>query len=108
MFLDFQVEDAELWEMSFYKWRYSVTNKNAYENAIKHLCCMFLLYSPVWTQAQYKLDVNLSAPIRPVTHCASGSLYGFTETLPVDVATMVAPFKPNVFANTYFSGNGHQ
>ncbi|MBK8807878.1 MAG: carbohydrate-binding protein [Bacteroidales bacterium] len=58
--------------------------------------------------AQQTLTVDLSKEIRPVTHCASGSLYGFTETLPTDVATMVAPLKPKVFANPAISGTGHQ
>ena len=75
---------------------------------VSYLASIFLLCSVFVVKAQYNLDVNLSSPIRPVTHCASGSLYGFTESLPTDVATMVAPLKPNVFANPAISGNGHQ
>lgn len=58
--------------------------------------------------AQKTLTVALSDSIRPVTHCASGSLYGMTETLPADIAKHVAPLKPNVFVNPAISGNGHQ
>ena len=75
---------------------------------LAYFTCISLLFTAVNVKAQYNLDVNLSTAIRPVTHCASGSLYGFTETLPTDVATMVAPLKPNVFANPAISGSGHQ
>ena len=58
--------------------------------------------------AQNVLKVDLSNKFRPVTHCASGSLYGMTETLPSDITNLVAPLKPNVFANPAKSGAGHQ
>jgi Glycosyl hydrolase catalytic core len=58
--------------------------------------------------AQFALSVNLSDSIRPVTHVASGSLYGLTESLPSDYANLVAPLKPNVFTQPALSGNGHQ
>lgn len=58
--------------------------------------------------ATHTLEVDLSNTIRPVTQCASGSLYGITEDLPADIETMVAPLKPNVFANPAVSGPGHQ
>jgi hypothetical protein len=45
------------------------------------------------------LTVDLSAPIRPVTHAASGSLYGVTETKPADVTGLIGPLHPNVFTN---------
>jgi hypothetical protein len=45
------------------------------------------------------LTVDLSTTIGPVTHCASGSLYGVTETLPADITRLVAPLHPNVFVN---------
>ncbi len=35
-------------------------------------------------------------------------MYGITETLPVDVANLVAPLNPNVFANPAQSGAGKQ
>ena len=58
--------------------------------------------------AQNTITVNLSNKIRPVTHCASGSLYGVIETLPSDIANLVAPLKPHVFANPAQSGSGKQ
>lgn len=42
------------------------------------------------------LTVDLSATIRGVTHAASGSLYGVTETLPADVNGLIAPLHPYV------------
>jgi MYXO-CTERM domain-containing protein len=45
------------------------------------------------------LTVDLSTTIRPVTHVASGSLYGVTETLPADVNALIAPLYPNMFTN---------
>lgn len=55
------------------------------------------------------LTVDLTHTIRPATHCASGSLYGLTETLPADINEMVAPLKPNVFcqAASALSSNQH-
>ena len=54
------------------------------------------------------LKVNLSDSIRPVTHVATGSLYGLTETLPGDIGSDVAPLKPNVFLAPARSGKGYQ
>ncbi len=54
------------------------------------------------------LYVSLGDSIRPVTHVASGSLYGFTETLPGNVDADVAPLKPNVFLAPARSGEGRQ
>jgi Glycosyl hydrolases family 39 len=45
------------------------------------------------------LTVDLSAPMGPVTHVASGSLYGVTETLPADVNAWIAPLHPKMFNN---------
>ena len=45
------------------------------------------------------LTVDLSTTVRPVTHAASGSLYGVLETQPADVNGLVAPLHPNVFNN---------
>lgn len=58
--------------------------------------------------AQQTLKVNLGTKFRSVTHCASGSLYGVTETLPTDIANLVAPLNPHVFANPAQSGSGKQ
>lgn len=58
--------------------------------------------------AQYTLAIDLSEKIRPVTHCASGSLYGITETLPADIENLVAPLKPHMFCQPPRGGNDNQ
>jgi hypothetical protein len=58
--------------------------------------------------ATYTLSVNLSSTIRPVTHCASGSLYGITESLPADITGLLSPLNPNVFTQPALSGTGRQ
>jgi hypothetical protein len=45
------------------------------------------------------LNVDLSTSLGPVTHAASGSLYGVTETLPADVTNLIGPLHPYVFVN---------
>lgn len=55
-----------------------------------------------------KLEVDASSILRKVTHCASGSLYGVTETKPVDIETLVEPLHPNVFTNPARAGSGYQ
>ena len=45
------------------------------------------------------LTVDLSTVVRPVTHVASGSLYGVLEKQPADITGLVAPLHPNVFNN---------
>ncbi|HEY4394839.1 MAG TPA: hypothetical protein VGP64_12290 [Polyangia bacterium] len=45
------------------------------------------------------LNVDLGTSLGPVTHAASGSLYGVTETLPADVTTLIGPLHPYVFNN---------
>lgn len=54
---------------------------------------------PQRAAAETVLTVDLEKPIRPVTHSASGSLYGVTEALPADVNALIAPLKPNVLVN---------
>ena len=54
------------------------------------------------------LVVNLSDNLRPVTHAASGALYGVTERLPVDIENLVAPLKPYVYVQPARSGQGYQ
>ncbi|MCQ2217678.1 MAG: carbohydrate-binding protein [Paludibacteraceae bacterium] len=49
------------------------------------------------SNAAETLKVDLTDSIRPVTHCASGSLYGMTENEPVDIKSLVAPLKPHMF-----------
>ncbi len=72
------------------------------------LFTLLLIAYTTLTFAQIQLGVDLSKKIRPVTHCASGSLYGVTETLPTDIENLVAPLKPHVFANPAQSGPGKQ
>lgn len=67
------------------------------------LACSTLSYA-----ADFNLKVDLGDSIRPVTHVASGSLYGLTESLPADIAAHVAPLKPNAFLNPAVSGSGRQ
>lgn len=58
------------------------------------------LFASAFSQTLYSaatLKVDLSDSIRPVTHCASGSLYGMTETLPSDIPGLVNPLKPIMF-----------
>lgn len=49
--------------------------------------------------AETTLVVDLAAPLGPATHVASGSLYGVTESLPADVAGLLAPLRPRMFVN---------
>lgn len=77
-------------------------NKNIY------LFLIVTFVSVCKINAQYTIKVDLSSTIRPVTHCASGSLYGMTETLPVDVANLVAPLKPHVFCQPPFGNPENQ
>lgn len=67
--------------------------------SMKHHIIPILFYSFLGstTYAASTLKVSLADSIRPVTHCASGSLYGMTEELPVDVQSLVAPLKPHMF-----------
>ncbi|MCK9181494.1 MAG: carbohydrate-binding protein [Fibrobacteraceae bacterium] len=67
---------------------------------------IIFLTSPIF--ADFSLSVDLSDSIRPVTHCASGSLYGMTESLPSDIQTLVAPLNPHAFNQPAISGSGHQ
>jgi hypothetical protein len=54
------------------------------------------------------LIVDLSDSIRPVTHCATGALYGVTENIPSDIAGLVAPLRPYVYVQPALAGSGHQ
>jgi hypothetical protein len=54
------------------------------------------------------LTVDCGTTIRGVTHCASGSLYGVTESKPGDISQFVAPLKPNVFTNPALAGSQNQ
>jgi hypothetical protein len=84
-------------------------NTNSVVVTVKILSILlFMLCSGLTLQAQYTLDVDLSDKIRPVTHCASGSLYGMTETLPTDIENLVAPLKPYMFCQPPRGGNDNQ
>jgi hypothetical protein len=54
------------------------------------------------------LSVNCSRTIRSVTHCASGSLYGVTESKPADITKLIKPLNPHVFNNPARAGSGYQ
>ncbi len=58
-----------------------------------------VLFFPSLVHAETELTVDLSTTIRPVTHVASGSLYGVTESLPADVDGLIAPLQPKMFTN---------
>ena len=56
-----------------------------------------ILAMAAFSDAAVNLNVSLGDSIKPVTHVATGSLYGLTETLPSNIEKDVAPLKPNVF-----------
>ena len=56
-----------------------------------------LVLLPSCLFAAVNLNVSLGDSIKPVTHVATGSLYGLTETLPSNIEKEVAPLKPNAF-----------
>lgn len=85
--------------------------KNNYsKNVVSRILSIFLLIlcSGELLHAQYTLAVDLSDKIRPVTHCASGSLYGMTETLPANIEELVAPLKPYMFCQPPRGGSDNQ
>ncbi|MBN1600478.1 MAG: T9SS type A sorting domain-containing protein [Chitinispirillaceae bacterium] len=59
-------------------------------------------------QSNLTLRVDLSDTLRPVTHCASGSLYGITESLPADIIGLLAPLNSHVFTQPARAGSGFQ
>ena len=67
-----------------------------------------ILTLAAFSDAAVNLNVSLGDSIKPVTHVATGSLYGLTETLPSNIEKDVAPLKPNVFLSPARSGNGRQ
>lgn len=62
----------------------------------------------VEVEAASAITVDCDNVIRGVTHCASGSLYGVTETIPGNISDLVTPLKPNVFTNPARAGAGYQ
>ena len=75
------------------------------------ICIIVSFLTNVFFSVSYsaeKLIVDLTNNIRPVTHCASGSLYGMTETLPADVNESVAPLRPHLFCQPPSGKSGNQ
>lgn len=74
------------------------------------LCSILTLTSIPVTKAfaANNITVDSANVIRNVTHCASGSLYGITETTPGNINDLVAPLKPYVMRNPARSGAGTQ
>lgn len=82
----------------------------------KKYCTMLLVFSitlanvfhltPVF--AADAITVDCGSTLRGVTHCASGSLYGMTETKPADVAGLITPIHPYVMRNPARGGSGNQ
>ncbi len=68
----------------------------------------FFVFVPAVQAQSNNLYVDLGGTIRPVTHAASGALYGVTETLPTDINGLVAPLKPRMFTQPARSGSGFQ
>lgn len=44
--------------------------------------------------AANSMTVDCANVLRGVTHCANGSLYGVTESIPADVNGLIAPLAP--------------
>jgi hypothetical protein len=63
---------------------------------------------PSQVDAATTLTVECGTTLRGVTHCASGSLYGITESKPADISGLVAPLKPCVFVNPPRAGSQYQ
>ncbi len=73
------------------------------------LCAVMTFINPLSVPPVYAastVSVDLSSVIRPVTHCATGSLYGVLETTP-DMS-MVLPLRPNCLTNPAVAGSGYQ
>lgn len=71
------------------------------------LCLFSFLFSQNLFSEE-TLQVYLTDSIRPVTHCATGALYGVTETIPEDINGLVAPLKPHVFCQPPAGKNSNQ
>lgn len=54
------------------------------------------------------LTVDCSDEIGVARHCASGALYGVTETSPTDVDEFITPLQPNMFTQPALSGTENQ
>lgn len=86
------------------------------KKSLKKYCLILLVFAitfvsawPVTTVfAADTITVDCGDVLRGVTHCASGSLYGVTESVPADVAGLVTPLHPYVFRNPARGGSGNQ
>lgn len=74
------------------------------------LCVMVMLsmIPEIPAMAANSFTVDCSGVLRDVTHCANGSLYGITESIPADVNGLVAPLKPYVMRNPARGGSQNQ
>jgi len=63
---------------------------------------------PEIPKTEDRLVVDLSDSLRPVTHAASGALYGVTENIPGDIESSVVPLQPRMYVQPARSGTGHQ
>jgi hypothetical protein len=54
------------------------------------------------------ITVNCGSVLRAATHCADGSLYGVTESIPADVSGLIAPTNPHVVRNPAEGGSANQ
>ncbi|ACS93559.1 glycoside hydrolase family 39 domain protein [Teredinibacter turnerae T7901] len=54
------------------------------------------------------LYVDLGNAIKPVTHVASGALYGVVENIPTNIDGLVAPLNPSSYVQPALSGEGAQ
>ena len=58
--------------------------------------------------AANSMTVDCANVLRGVTHCANGSLYGVTESIPADVNGLIAPLNPYVLRNPARGSTGNQ
>ena len=54
------------------------------------------------------LTIELADSLRPVTHVATGALYGVTASIPSNVDKYVAPLNPRMYVQPARSGSGFQ
>lgn len=54
------------------------------------------------------LKVEFDQPFKPVTHVASGALYGVVEHIPQNIEDLVAPLSPSTYVQPALAGNGAQ
>ena len=73
--------------------------KRAHRLGLTGLAALGLSLPAKRAEAVTTLTVDFSTTLGPVTHAASGSLYGVTETLPADLMGLIAPLHPRMFNN---------